>query len=106
MPRTDVKQQRLNTAPSWRGHERFSDGAGARGTAEAEDVWHIFHCLALACSVCARGNEDMTEPAWDHDIAHLDLKPTYVCIGAFDGAHARMPIFQVSLGIDSRSTYA
>jgi len=40
---------------------------------EEEDVWHIFHGLALACSATDRGTISLQEPRWEHQIYHLDF---------------------------------
>lgn len=42
---------------------------------EEEDVWRIFDDLARACGACERGTEDVNAEAWEHEVAHLDLKP-------------------------------
>jgi len=53
----------------------FLEELRERGPLEEEDVWWIFYCLGLACSVCDGGTEDLDKPKWKHEIAHLDLEP-------------------------------
>jgi serine/threonine protein kinase len=40
-----------------------------------ELIWEIFKCLTLGLAVMQHGNEQLNGPAWDKEVAHMDIKP-------------------------------
>lgn len=51
----------------------FKELVNSQISLEEENLWYIFHCLALACSVCDRGTEDLSKPGWNYTIVNRDI---------------------------------
>lgn len=83
---------------------------------EEEDIWYIFHCLALSCSVLDRGTEDLEKASWDYEIVNTDLNvsngmlPTFskkdfvlsflkVMFGCYENENSRIPVVKVGIAL-------